>query len=107
MSNPLEIFITQFEKDKLPFILSPVHANIIELIKEALTRKLEIKTVGTDTRYLLLLAQNENALDLLNNYILNIVMNKSTLKIQKSSSARVFQTIKTTLKFAVKYIRLN
>ena len=58
---------------------------MIELIREALTRHTDRKTVEGENRYLLVLAQNENALDLLNNYILEQVDIKNTRVIFGSS----------------------
>lgn len=66
--DPTLIFIKQFKRDKLPIDINPdMRSNVIELIKEALTKK----TTEDENRYLLLLSQNDNALDLINNFILN------------------------------------
>ena len=66
--NPLNIFIAQFKRDQLQLpIDARSQSNIIDLIKEALLKK----TTEDENRYLLLLSQNDNALDLINNFILN------------------------------------
>ena len=55
-------------------------SNVIDLIKGALNHEAE-------NRYLLLLAQNENALDVINNYILNEFDSKdgsNTSKVSKT-----------------------
>jgi hypothetical protein len=83
--NPLEPFMRQFHKDRHLVKFNKEKANVIELIREALTRRNDRKTVEGENRYLLLLAQNENALDLLNNYILEQVDIKNTRVIFGSS----------------------
>ena len=84
--NPLEPFMKQFQKDKhLIRFNKKEKANVIELIREALTRRNDRKTVEGENRYLLVLAQNENALDLLNNFILDQVDIKNTRVIFGSS----------------------
>ena len=84
--NPLEPFMKQFQKDRhLIKFNKKEKANVIELIREALTRHTDRKTVEGENRYLLVLAQNENALDLLNNYILEQVDIKNTRVIFGSS----------------------
>lgn len=66
--DPLNIFIAQFTKDRLSIAIGArTETNIIDLIKEALLKK----TTEDENRYLLLLSQNDNALDLINNFILN------------------------------------
>ncbi len=52
---------------------------MIQLIKDALVKK----TTEDENRYLLLLSQNENALDLINNYILNEfeLINRNNIKV--------------------------
>ena len=66
--DPLEPFRKQLHKDRIVMSMENKHeTNVIELIKEALVKK----TTEDENRYLLLLSQNDNILDLLNNYILN------------------------------------
>ena len=66
--DPVAPFVEQFKKDKIDLNLDLNNKiNIIDLIKEALLKK----TTEDENRYLLLLSQNENALDLINNYIFN------------------------------------
>ncbi len=65
--DPVELFLDQFHKDNIRLDnYSNKPLNVIDLIKEALLTK----TTEDENRYLLLLSQNENALDLINNYIL-------------------------------------
>ena len=83
--DPIVPFFKQFSDDKI--CIKPSHnnskvkANVIDLIKEALIKK----TTEDENRYLLLLSQNDNALDLINNYILN-VFDTNNIKIIVGSS---------------------
>lgn len=67
--DPVTTFFTQFNKDKLDVnqYFTNEATNSIELIKEALVKR----TTEDENRYLLLLSENDNALELINNYILN------------------------------------
>ena len=66
--DPVMPFIRQFKQDKISVnVHGTGKVSVIELIKEALLKK----TTEDQNRYLLLLSQNDNALDLINNYILN------------------------------------
>ena len=66
--EPVMPFKRQFKQDKISVNVHGVgKVSVIELIKEALLKK----TTEDQNRYLLLLSQNDNALDLINNYILN------------------------------------
>jgi hypothetical protein len=67
--DPVMPFYQQFNNDKigLDCVLSSSSVSVIDLIKEALLKR----TTEEENRYLLLLSQNDNALDLINNYILN------------------------------------
>lgn len=69
--DPVAPFIIQFRKDKNQLALrageEKSKLNVIDLIKEALLKK----TTEDESRYLLLLSQNDNALDLINNFVLN------------------------------------
>ncbi len=67
--DPIVPFFKQFNEDNIELdqTLGQSQANVIDLVKEALLKK----TTEDENRYLLLLSQNDNALDLINNYILN------------------------------------
>ena len=65
--DPTVPFIKQFKEDNINLKLKPFKISVIDLIREALLKK----TTEDENRYLLLLSQNDNALDLINNYILN------------------------------------
>jgi hypothetical protein len=68
--DPVVPFFKQFNEDKIDIGQThdgQAHSNVIDLIREALLKK----TTEDENRYLLLLSQNDNALDLINNYILN------------------------------------
>jgi hypothetical protein len=66
--DPITPFILQFTEDKLNLKMNKnSQINMIDLIKDALLKK----TTEDENRYLLLLSQNDNALDLINNFILN------------------------------------
>lgn len=72
--DPTLMFIMQFKRDQLALdIDADIRSNVIDLVKEALTKK----TTEDENRYLLLLSQNDNALDLINNFILNEFDNSS------------------------------
>jgi len=65
--DPTLPFLKQFKEDNINLKLKPFKISVIDLVKEALLKK----TTEDENRYLLLLSQNDNALDLINNYILN------------------------------------
>ena len=65
--DPTIPFMKQFKEDKIDLNFTACKISVIDLIKEALLKK----TTEDENRYLLLLSQNDNALDLINNYILN------------------------------------
>lgn len=80
--DPVQFFLEQFNKDKIKLDFSEKsETKVIDMIKEALTRK----TTEDDNRYLLLLTTDENALNLINNYILN-ELDDSNIKIVFGSS---------------------
>jgi E3 ubiquitin-protein ligase RNF213 len=85
--DPVKIFKDQFTKDKI-YLENHLNnkscqSNVIDMIKEALIKK----TTEDENRYLLLISQNENGLDLINNYILNeFDKDKNQIKIIFGSS---------------------
>lgn len=85
--NPLQPFFIEFKKNNLLIDTYKIerHHSVIDLIKDALTRKIDCKTVETENRYLLLLSQNESALDLLADYILDQFDNENKKIIFGSS----------------------
>ena len=78
--DPIDTFIKQFHMDKINVVSSKSNINVIDLVKEALLKK----TTEDENRYLLLLSQNDNALDLINNFVLNELDNDS-----KSSKIKI------------------
>jgi hypothetical protein len=80
--DPTLTFIKQFTDDKIDLKIGQNSLNVIDLVKEALLKK----TTEDENRYLLLLSQNDNALDLINNFILNEVETSSN---KKSSNVKI------------------
>ena len=73
--DPIKPFMVEFkEKNLIKEVNAITNVTVIQLIKEALcSRKNDIKTVEGENRYLLLLSQNESALDLLIDYVIEDV----------------------------------
>lgn len=80
--DPIGPFITQFKQDNINLNVEFNPINVIDLVKKALTKKL----TEDENRYLLLLSENDNCLDLLNYYILNEFNDKENAKIIFGSS---------------------
>jgi E3 ubiquitin-protein ligase RNF213 len=81
--NSLSLFLNEFNKYKLAISFDLQQStSIIELIRQALDRK----STEYDNRYLLLIAQNENALDILKHYILHDIIDSKNIKIIFGSS---------------------
>ncbi|RNA31081.1 E3 ubiquitin-ligase RNF213-like [Brachionus plicatilis] len=83
--DPSGTFIKQFQDDKINLKITKNNLNVIDLVKEALLKR----TTEDENRYLLLLSQNDNALDLINNFVLNELDNgtkHSKIKIIFGSS---------------------
>lgn len=83
--DPLTPFIRQFTMDKLNLAIQKSKLNIIDLIKEALLKK----TTEDENRYLLLLSQNDNALDLINNFILNEFDSTKNISSAKATNIKI------------------
>ena len=84
--DPVKPFLEQLKKDNICLRISETkEISTIFMIKEALIKK----TTEDENRYLLLISQNENALSLINNYILNEfehIANSNNIKVIFGSS---------------------
>lgn len=84
--DPVKPFLEQLQKDNINLkINETAETSTIFMIKEALIKK----TTEDENRYLLLISQNENALSLINSYILNEfehIENSNNIKIIFGSS---------------------
>ena len=111
--DPVELFLKQFKEDNILLDFNEKsETKVIDMIKEALTRK----TTEDDNRYLLLLTTDENALNLINNYILNelddtnikIIFGSSFPNDQKYSQiCRKIHQIKLSMELGKTVVLLN
>lgn len=68
--DPIKAFVDQFNEDKLTISIKlEIKSNVIDLIKEA--KSINVQYTEEENRYLLLCTQNDNALEMINNFIFN------------------------------------